>query len=321
MAPFSAASADITVKMVVPTLGNRLAGREGCALRIAFMKIRFIEIRYILAALGNRITSHFRKMLILLSPAKTLDYETAPVTAQMSAPRLHAHAQELATVMRAKSAAQIGKMMDISPKLAQLNVERFAAWQADPKPELYPHAIKQAVLAFDGDVYDGLRARELDEAGLAYAQKHIRILSGLYGVLRPLDLMQAYRLEMGRKLKTKRGSTLYEFWRAIVTPMLEQDAQECDAQTIVNLASEEYSGVVEHKQVSVAVVQPVFEELRPDGNYKVVSFMAKKARGLMARYAIDNRLTDADALKAFDVGGYRFDAAISTQAQWVFRRG
>jgi uncharacterized protein len=260
-------------------------------------------------------------MLILLSPAKTLDYETPPQTAQMSAPRLHAQAEPLIGILRTKSSAQIARLMELSEKLAVLNVARFQSWVAQPTPDLYPHAIKQAVLAFDGDVYDGLQARALSDDALAFAQKHVRILSGLYGLLRPLDLIQPYRLEMGRPIKNPRGKNLYAYWQKQVTALISQDAAECSASAVINLASDEYFGVVDQKSLTTPVIQPVFEELRPGGNYKVVSFMAKKARGLMARYVIDYRLQDAQALKLFDVAGYRYIPAVSTTSRWVFRRG
>jgi uncharacterized protein len=260
-------------------------------------------------------------MLILLSPAKTLDYETPPQTAQMSAPRLHAQAAPLIDILRTKSPAQIARLMELSDKLAAVNVARFQSWTAQPTPDLYPHAIKQAVLAFDGDVYDGLQARALDDDALAFAQKHVRILSGLYGLLRPLDLIQPYRLEMGRPLKNPRGKNLYAYWQKQVTALVNQDAMECGASAVINLASDEYFGAVDKESLAVQVIQPVFEELRPGGNYKVVSFMAKKARGLMARYVIDHGLQDAEMLKHFEVAGYRYAPQVSTALRWVFRRG
>jgi uncharacterized protein len=240
---------------------------------------------------------------------------------QMSAPRLHAQAEPLIDILRTKSLAQIAALMELSDKLAALNVARFQSWVAQPTPGMYPQAIKQAVLAFDGDVYDGLQARALDDNALVFAQKHVRVLSGLYGLLRPLDLIQPYRLEMGRPLKNPRGKNLYAYWRQQVTGLVNQDVAACGASAVINLASDEYFGAVDEKALTAPVIQPVFEELRSGGNYKVVSFMAKKARGLMARYVIDHRLTDAQALKQFDVAGYRYAPAVSTASRWAFRRG
>jgi cytoplasmic iron level regulating protein YaaA (DUF328/UPF0246 family) len=260
-------------------------------------------------------------MLILLSPAKALDFETPPQTKRMTAPFFHDRAEHLIGVLRTKPAPQIAKLMELSENLAQLNVERYHAWQAQPKESLYPKNIKQAILAFDGDVYEGLRAKEMNAADLDFAQEHIRILSGLYGVLRPLDLIQPHRLEMGTKLQQNlKLKTLYQYWRPLLTAHLNKVIAEIRAPAILNLASDEYFSSLDAKGFDVPVIQPVFEEKRPGNEYKVISFMAKKARGLMARQAIINRLSDPQLLKGFTDEGYAFAPTASNSTRWVFRR-
>ncbi|MGB0958376.1 MAG: peroxide stress protein YaaA, partial [Litorivicinus sp.] len=223
-------------------------------------------------------------------------------------------AQALVEVMRTKTPADIATLMKLSDKLAHLNFERFATFN-----EAWSDAGTHAVMAFNGDVYQGLDAPSLDTDGLAYLNEHLRILSGLYGLLRPLDQMQAYRLEMGTALANPGGKNLYEFWGRRVTDALEAQAEALGTDTLVNLASNEYSGVVDLKGTALKVVTPVFKDFKTD-RYKIISFYAKKARGLMARYMADHRLTDVAALKGFDVDGYAFDADESTATQWVFKR-
>lgn len=251
-------------------------------------------------------------MLIVLSPAKSLNFEDAP-PAPLTTPRLLDDIAELARTTRRLSGAQLKRLMGISDNLAQLNRARFQAF--DPACE----DGVQAAFAFAGDVYQGLQARTLDKKGLAYAQDHIRILSGLYGVLRPLDAIQPYRLEMGVRLKTRRGGDLYKFWRARVTETLRDDLEGRKDPTLVNLASQEYFGAVDAEALGWPVVTCHFKEVK-DGEAKIVSFYAKKARGLMARFAADGRIERAEELKAFDAAGYGFDASRSTETEWTFVR-
>lgn len=257
-------------------------------------------------------------MLFLLSPAKTLDYETpvpAPVLKKATEPLFAERAAGLITVLRKKSPAQVAALMDLSHKLAALNVARYAAWQAQATPA----NSKPAVLAFDGDVYDGLQARTLKAADLAWAQQHLVILSGLYGALRPLDRLQPYRLEMGTALKTPKGKDLYAWWGDTVADYLNERQAEEAAPVVVNLASIEYARVALRKGLRARVVNCIFEEVR-DGQPKVISFFAKKARGLMLRHAITQRARSVKALEAFDAEGYTLDRAASAPERLVFRR-
>jgi len=254
-------------------------------------------------------------MLIVLSPAKTLDYTTPPTTARYTLPAFIDEAAELIGVLRELSPAQVASLMKISDPLAVLNTGRFAAWS----PAFTTENAKQAILAFNGDVYDGLDAPTLNAGQLDYAQSHIRILSGLYGLLRPLDLMQPYRLEMGTKLASPRGKDLYAFWGDRITAALHDAIAASGSRTLVNLASEEYFGAVRPALLEAAVITPVFEEWK-GGQYKVVSFYAKRARGLMARYAAREGITQPELLKDFAEEGYGFDAAASPASRGRFRR-
>lgn len=254
-------------------------------------------------------------MLIVLSPAKSLDYETPVVTDKHTLPAFVPEAARLIEHLRELSPAQIASLMKISDPLAALNHGRYAAWSS----RFTRKNARQAVLAFNGDVYEGLDAPTLAPAALDYAQAHIRILSGLYGVLRPLDLMQPYRLEMGTKLATAAGRDLYAYWGTRVSENLNAVLAERGSEALVNLASEEYFKSVKPKLLSAPVVTPVFEEWK-DGRYKIISFYAKRARGLMARYAAQNGIVRAHDLQAFDCEGYRFDARASNEHTWIFRR-
>jgi cytoplasmic iron level regulating protein YaaA (DUF328/UPF0246 family) len=252
-------------------------------------------------------------MLIVLSPAKSLDLDTAPTTKLSTTPDFIDRASELIEVLRERSPAQIGELMSISDTLAMLNVTRYAHWTKD-------HAeARQAVMSFDGDVYTGLQARTLTAKQIGYVQDHVRILSGLYGVLRPLDLMHPYRLEMGTRLQNPRGKDLYAFWGELVTQRLKETIAANGDKALVNLASEEYFKVVKPKLLDVPVITPVFEDWK-GGKYKIISFFAKRARGMMARYAATKGIKDPQKLKHFDVDGYAFDAAVSSEKSWVFRR-
>ena len=254
-------------------------------------------------------------MIIVLSPAKTLDFESAPTTRAHTQPELLDDSAQLIERLIGLDPPAVGELMHISAELADLNAMRFRAWRT---PFTRRNA-RQAVLAFDGDVYDGLQARTLDTAQLKWAQKHVRILSGLYGVLRPLDLMQAYRLEMGTRLDTARGKDLYEFWGDRIAQQLAPLLAAQRKPVLVNLASQEYFRAVNTRLLGCPVVQPVFQERRAAG-YQVVSFSAKRARGLMTRFAIEHRITRPAGLQAFEQDGYRFDADASTAHVWYFRR-
>lgn len=255
-------------------------------------------------------------MLFVISPAKALDFESPPTTTHHSQPLFVPQAAELVAVMRDRSVQEVASLMHLSDALAGLNVGRYQAWQ----PTFTPANAKQAVLAFNGDVYEGLAASHLPEPNLQWLQSHLCILSGLYGVLRPLDLMQPYRLEMGTRLATDKGSNLYRYWGSQIADYLNQRAQADASPVLVNLASEEYFKAVDKKVLLPRVVTCVFEERRPDGQYKVISFMAKRARGLMVRYAALQRASTPEALRGFDAEGYAWQAALSTPDRLVFRR-
>ncbi len=252
-------------------------------------------------------------MLIVLSPAKSLDFETPPTTRLTSEPAFLDRSADLIKVLRRFSPGEIGELMHISDALAHLNHDRYASWSTDLA------GTRQAILAFNGDVYDGFDARSLKPAQLAFAQQHLRILSGLYGVLRPFDLIHPHRLEMGTKLTTAAGKDLYAFWGDTVTGALNAAIADSGAQVLVNLASEEYFKSVKPRLLDVPVITPVFEEWK-NGQYKIISFFAKRARGMMARYAAEKKIVEADKLKRFKVDGYAFDKKASTETSWVFRR-
>ncbi|MCE9678000.1 peroxide stress protein YaaA [Shewanella sp. AS1] len=254
-------------------------------------------------------------MLILVSPAKTLDYDNPAKTAEYTQPDLLSHSQELIQVCRELTPADIASLMKVSDKIAGLNAARFESWT----PEFTPNNAKQALFAFRGDVYTGLDADSLSKASLERAQKQLRILSGLYGLLRPLDLMQAYRLEMGTKLANPRGANLYQFWGEVITDKVNQALAAQGDEIIVNLASNEYFKSVKPKQLQGQLITPVFKD-KKNGQYKVISFFAKKARGMMARYLLDNKVKDYDGLIQFDTGGYYYSEAESSVNEPVFLR-
>ena len=254
-------------------------------------------------------------MLFLLSPAKTLDYETPPITSKATTPQFLAQSAQLIDVLRPQTPAQIAALMHLSQPLAALNVARYAKW----KPRFTSRNSKQAVLAFDGDVYGGLQAPTLSVADLAWAQRHVAILSGLYGVLRPLDRMQPYWLEMGTPLANPQGRDLYAFWGDTIARHLNEQLAAHKKPVVVNLASQEYFKAVRRKALHARVIECVFEDWK-NGQYKVISFFAKRARGLMARHAIMARLATPTGLKKFALEGYGFDAAVSGPDRLVFRR-
>ena len=254
-------------------------------------------------------------MLVVVSPAKNLDFESSIPVSDFSQPAMLEDTNRLMEVCRTLSPADLSSLMKISDKLATLNANRFAEFST---PFTIDNA-RQAMYAFNGDVYTGLDAYTLSEDSVAYAQNHLRILSGLYGLLRPLDLMQAYRLEMGTKLANSDGKDLYAFWDDRITQVLNDAMEEQGDNVLVNLASNEYFKAVKKKQLNGMVITPTFKDCK-NGQYKIISFFAKKARGLMARYIIENRVEDVDGLKAFDVDGYVFSEEQSSSTELVFLR-
>ncbi|MFB2539072.1 MULTISPECIES: peroxide stress protein YaaA [unclassified Acinetobacter] len=254
-------------------------------------------------------------MLIVISPAKTLDFETDLPTTQHTQARLLSHSNELIERCRELSVGQVKNLMSISDKLAELNVKRFQDWQAD----FDLSTARQALYAFKGDVYTGLDAYSLSEKDVDFAQQHLRMLSGLYGVLRPLDLMLPYRLEMGTKLDNERGANLYEFWQSHITDLIQEDLNQQNDDVLINLASDEYYKAVNEKHLNANIIKPVFLDEK-NGKYKVISFYAKKARGLMSRFIIQQQISHINDLKAFDIDGYYFDADSSQGNELVFKR-
>jgi uncharacterized protein len=254
-------------------------------------------------------------MLFLLSPAKSLDYQSPIPDVPHTLPAFVPDATRLIEVLRRKSPQDLASLMDISDPLASLNAARYQAWT----PKFTQRNARQAVLAFNGDVYDGLQARQLHPADLEWAQQHLRILSGLYGVLRPLDWMQPYRLEMGTALKVGTTANLYQYWGSRIAEHLNQALAADKTPVVINLASQEYARSVDRKALKARVIDCVFEEWKP-GGWKVISFPAKKARGLMARYAIMQRVETPRKLERFNLEGYAFDAAASQPERLVFRR-
>jgi cytoplasmic iron level regulating protein YaaA (DUF328/UPF0246 family) len=254
-------------------------------------------------------------MLFLLSPAKALDYDTPAHVASHTQPLFTRQSAELIKVLKTQSPQQISSLMKLSDKLSGLNVARYEAWS----PTFTANNSKQAALAFNGDVYEGLNAKTLSESDLQWAQAHVCILSGLYGVLRPLDWMQPYRLEMGTALATSHGKNLYQFWGSEISNYLNERAAADASPVVVNLASEEYFKVVDRKALKPRVVTCVFQELKA-GQYKIISFMAKRARGLMVRYAIEKKLDSVKKLESFNLEGYDFSPDASEPDRLVFRR-
>jgi len=254
-------------------------------------------------------------MLFLLSPAKSLDYESPLPEHPHTLPAFAADAARLIELLRRKSPQELATLMDISDPLAALNAARYQAWSA----KFTPRNARQAVLAFDGDVYDGLQARQLGGADLEWAQQHLRILSGLYGVLRPLDWMQPYRLEMGTALKVGEAANLYQYWGSRIAEHLNELLAADKTPVVINLASQEYFRSVDRKALRARVIECVFEDWKP-GGWKVISFFAKKARGLMARYAIMKRVETPRQLEHFNLEAYAFDPAASQPERLVFRR-
>ncbi|MCY0963644.1 peroxide stress protein YaaA [Parathalassolituus penaei] len=254
-------------------------------------------------------------MLTLLSPAKTLDYESPLLTQRTTSPDFLQDSAALIDELRQWSVDDIAGLMGLSNKLAELNVERYSRWQL-PFPE---GGARQAVLAFKGDVYTGLQVEDFSDSDFDFAQQHVRILSGLYGLLRPLDEMLPYRLEMGTRLANVRGKDLYAFWGSRITDAINEVLAQQVNPVVVNLASNEYFKAVQPKRLTARLITPEFRDEK-NGQYKIISFYAKKARGLMTRFMVQNRIDHADELKDFDLAGYRYSAEDSKSDKWVFKR-
>lgn len=254
-------------------------------------------------------------MLLLISPAKTLDFETPPQTTLATQPDFLEHSQALIEELRQLSPPQVAQLMGISDKLGDLNFGRFLNWHTPFTPE----NAKQALLAFKGDVYTGMQAETFTKGDFTFAQKHLRILSGLYGLLRPLDLIQPYRLEMGTPFANARGKNLYQFWGDLITDRINQELAALRSKVVINLASNEYYQAVNGRQLNAEVITPVFKD-RKNGQYKIISFFAKKARGMMSAYIIRERLKKPEDIKGFTTGGYAYSEAMSNPREWVFTR-
>lgn len=254
-------------------------------------------------------------MIIVISPAKSL-YEHAPIRHENYSQAVFLpEAGKIVSVLKKKKPAQLSKLMDISPKLAELNYHRFQAWSMPFTPE----NSWQAVLMFNGDVYQGLQAESFTETEFETAQQHLRILSGVYGLLKPLDLIQPYRLEMGTDIGISGKKNLYEFWKTRITASLNRELAETGQKELINLASNEYFSVIDTKKLKARIITPAFKELK-NGQYQMVSFFAKKARGLMSRFIIQNRITDPEEIKAINLDGYYFNNQLSKGNNWVFTR-
>jgi cytoplasmic iron level regulating protein YaaA (DUF328/UPF0246 family) len=253
-------------------------------------------------------------MLFLISPAKSLDYSPTKLKKD-SLPRLLTQTEELVTNLSQKSAGELKELMSISDKLAELNANRYRVFSKEFDKE----NSKQAILAFKGDVYQGMETEDYTAADFNYAQKYLRILSGLYGVLKPLDRIQPYRLEMGTKLTTEKGRNLYHYWDDTITNLINEDLEESGKNIIVNLASNEYFKSIQKKKLNGRLLTINFKEEK-NGQYKVISFFAKKARGMMCRFAIKNKIRNPEHLKGFDLGGYVFNEELSQENDWVFTR-
>jgi len=254
-------------------------------------------------------------MLIVISPAKKLDYTKPAPTPHYTQPMHLDKAMALIAVMAQKDSFEIADLMKISMKLADLNMQRYQDWHTPFTAE----NAKQALFTFSGDVYQGLDAATLKADDIDYAQDHLRMLSGLYGLLRPLDLMQAYRLEMGTKLATGRGTNLYQFWGNSITKSVNKSLKDQGDGLLINLASQEYFASIDSANIRGRIITPVFKELR-QGTYRIISFSAKKARGLMSRYILENRITNPDDIKSFDVADYRFNTKLSSGDVFTFTR-
>jgi len=255
-------------------------------------------------------------MLLVISPAKKLDFDSIAQTEKFTQPDFLTEAQELIDTLKPYSSEQLGKLMHLSDSLSELNYQRYHDWHT---PFTAQNA-KQAISTFKGDVYTGLNIESFNEEQLDFAQDHLRILSGLYGLMRPLDLMQPYRLEMGTRLENPKGKNLYEFWDTTITDAINQQLKDSKSEVLINLASNEYFKSVKPKLLSTPMITPNFKELREDGSYKVIGLFAKRARGMMAAYILKNKITDAEKIKDFNEAGYQYNAELSTKKDWIFTR-
>ena len=254
-------------------------------------------------------------MLTVISPAKTLDFETPTLTEEFTQPSHLRQSRQLVKLLRDYSAEDLSSLMGVSENIAELNAKRFKQWKTPFKPE----NARQAMFAFKGDVYIGLDAYSMNQKNIDFAQAHLRILSGLYGLLRPLDLMQPYRLEMGTRLQTGDGSNLYQFWDSRITDTINKELKSMERPVLINLASNEYFKSVQAKNLRGEIITPEFREFH-NNKYQIISFFAKKARGLMSRYIIDNEITDPEAIKDFNIEGYGYDESLTSGNNWVFSR-
>ncbi len=254
-------------------------------------------------------------MLIVISPAKKLDFESLPQTDEYTMPDCLEEAGELIETLKPYSPKELEKLMHLSKNLAQLNYDRYHDWHLS----FTPQNAKQALLTFKGDVYAGMNVESFSEDDLIFTQDHLRILSGLYGLLRPLDLMQPYRLEMGTRLENPRGKNLYEFWDSRITELLNKQLANINSDTLINLASNEYYKAVKAKEIQGNIITPMFKE-KKDDTYKVIGIYAKKARGMMSAYILKNRLQNPEDIKAFNEAGYEYNETLSDNTNWVFSR-
>ncbi len=254
-------------------------------------------------------------MLIIISPAKTLDFDTSPITNEFTQPEFLKDSRKLILELKKLTPAEVSSLMKISDKLGTLSYLRFGEW----KTPFTLNNAKQALLAFKGDVYTGIDAESFSKQDLMFAQKHLRILSGLYGILKPLDLMQAYRLEMGTQFENKQGKDLYEFWGTKITDQINKDLKVSKSKYLINLASNEYFKSLQKDNINARIIVPVFKDYK-NGKYKIISFFAKKARGLMSAYIIKNRLNNPEELKGFNIDGYKFYKSESSTTNLVFQR-
>jgi len=271
--------------------------------------------RFVTGCIFRRGRQSHPEMIVLLSPAKSLDYESLLLTKRATKPRFIEDSAELISQLRRLSVGKIGKLMSISDKLAQLNHDRFSSWEE----EFTQENSRPAILAFTGDVYQGMQLAEWTKEDFSTAQARVRILSGLYGVLRPLDLMQPYRLEMGTRFPNKRGKNIYEFWGDALAKSLNADLKKSGSDHVVNLASNEYFSAVKKKELDGDLITPIFKDEK-NGTFKIISFFAKKARGMMADFIVRNDITDPKALQKFKAAGYRFSKKDSDEKTLVFLR-
>ena len=251
-------------------------------------------------------------MIAVISPAKSLDFESIPSCKISTVPQFQKDADYLASKLAKLKTSELGNLLGISPKLAQLNTERYSSWKIAP--------IKQAIFAYNGDVYDGMQAKDFSTSEIDFAQNHLQILSGLYGLLRPLDAIKPYRIDMGTAFATPKGANLYKFWGERITDQLKKRVKESGSNVLINLASQEYFSAINTKKLKARIITPAFKDMS-NGKYAMVSFFAKRARGMMSRFIIQNSITDFEMLVGFDDSGYRFNHELSRGDNWVFTRG